>query len=178
MKEKIFDDTLEEIEEIISQGYVYYVISGKLSKDIDPWAGMPAIETEYFAFDNKEDAEDFASKTVSNPYFRSSKNEVLLLKDLLDDRIFRKESREKAQAEYEKRSLRQREFLKNLPQWRKTRTRLATVNNKIKALEREIESLRPEWEEIADELKRDLDSAGIKYDSIDQVLTKEFLKNN
>ena len=71
-----------------------------------------------------------------------------------------------------------KETVANMPQWRKVRTSALKAYNYYKQLEDQYKEAEVQFNEVKAKLEKELADAGIKYDSIEQVLSKDFLKNN
>lgn len=67
MRTKINDTVAspEELNELYAKGY-RYIVDGdyQMLDSIDPWSGMPNIDNNLYAFDNKKEAEAFAVKQI------------------------------------------------------------------------------------------------------------------
>lgn len=172
-----FDDTIEDLQFFVDNGYKFYVTNDTEGSGTDPWSGMPNNHLEYWAFKDRSDAEEFANVATGNIYNPSAKSSVNNLEDLLNDRkllaknIADKVAKDKAAADKRK------EYNKNLPEWRKVRTQAIKAKNAYNQIKSQLDQLKLEYDTKLDQLKQSLDAAGIEYSDIESVLSKDFLKN-
>lgn len=167
---------IDLLNSLIKSGYNFYVTNDTKTSGIDPWSGMPNNHLEYWAFKNKEDADKFANVAVANIFNPSAKNSVNRLDDLYNDRQLLAKNAEKRQAKDAAAAEKRREYNKNLPDWRKIRTQAIKIRNEYNSVKSQMDQLKAELDSKLDQLKQSLDTEGIKYSSIDDVLSKEFLK--
>lgn len=170
-----YDRDFNIIQELISDGYKFYVMEDKVSDGYDHSSGMPNTKTTYYAFDNRNDAEEFANITIGN-VFTGKKSDVHYLDDLLTEIKDNKNKIDTSLQKDAETAAKRKAYQDNLPQWRNKRTSVLKVYNEIDRLKREIENLKPEYNRLLAELKDELDKAGIKYNNVEDVLDTEFLK--
>ena len=169
------EKSISGIQNLIADGYKFYVTENIKEDSTDPWSGMPNTHTDYYAFDNKADAAEFANIAKAN-VFSSQKNQVKYLDDLLNELQRDKADRDASIQRDRDATAKRKAYQDNLPKWRNKRTSVLKVYNEINHLKRQIKELEPEYNRLLAELKDELDKSGVQYNNIEDVLDTEFLK--
>lgn len=170
------ESTINELQDLIANGYKFYVANSVEENGTDPQSGMPNSRLDYYAFDNKNEAGDFAANATANIFNPSQKSEVKYLDDLLKSSIKRKEERDVEAERRGRASQKQKDYNANLPQWRKIRTVAVRAKNNLTAITRQMEEAKKEYEAQLARLEQAMNEAGVEYGNIEDVLSKDFLK--
>lgn len=172
LKLETSNPSVDRLQELISNGFKYYLLDTQLSNGTDPWSGMPNTKSSMFLFDNKNEAIDFMPQVTANPFNPDLKPEIKSLDDLLAGELNRADNIKKNKEKADKR----RQARQALPAWRKTRSNMLNIRNEINSYKKALAELEKLFNEQSEKLSNELESAGVKFDSIDQVLSREFLK--
>jgi len=135
----------------------------------DYWSGLnyPEYHSNIYGFETKEDLDAFKIQLAdSNPNDKFNEVDV---NEAFKESMRMKEEAEKEREKEEKRKQTREKYLENLPEWRNTRTRARDIKANL-------DYYLKEYEEISKQLAKELKEAGVEYDSIEEVLTREFLK--
>ena len=137
-----------------AEGYKFYCHGDfKVLNSIDPWSGMPNVDSNTYFFDTKEEANTFAN---ANLYpFSNTPAVVRELAEHLDTWEEKKVKKEKARIEAKAKKL-AKETAKaealgmSLEEYKE----MVKKEKKIKALKKDIANLESELEELKAELKK------------------------
>jgi len=153
MKNVSFVDA-ELNNKMYAMGYKFYCHGDfKVLDSIDPWSGMPNVDSNTYFFDTEEEANAFAK---ANLYpFSNTPAVVRKLEEHLDTWEERKAKEEKARAEAKaKRLAKETAKAEALGMSLEDYKVMMKKERKIKALKKNIANLESELEELKAELKK------------------------
>ena len=164
-------DALEDAIKYGDYGVPVYHFNGSY----DPQTSMPEYDLELRVFENYKEAEAYRDKNHLLQAYSNDSAEIFDLNKILKSKIdFRTELEERRKKE-EKLREKRREKAANTPMWKKKRSYAKSCLTSLNEAKKKCDKLQREYNDAIKKLETELNKAGIKYNSIDEVLSRNFL---